>query len=155
MIRYRLHPGHRHSSVIERSGPGCVTQHRPLLVLGVPPRIQACSVFTLPREAYSFPYQAPGAHVQGRPHVCQTLGSHPQAPRRERHRQAWISPETWILIDTKTAERRQGDQRNARAVACTINTELQGVQLRQAAEAGSAVKDLLASYPPLIRGAWI
>ena len=37
----QLHPGHRQLSVPERSGQGRVTQHRPLLGLGVPPRSQA------------------------------------------------------------------------------------------------------------------
>ena len=33
----RLHPGHRQSSIPERSGPVCATQHIPLLGLGVTP----------------------------------------------------------------------------------------------------------------------
>ena len=41
VLLYRLHPGHRHSSVLERSSSVCVTQHRPLLGLGVNSRSQA------------------------------------------------------------------------------------------------------------------
>ena len=152
----RIHHLHRQSSVPERSDKGCVTQHRPLLGLGVPPQSQACSAFALPREVYIFTYQAPSAPGQGRPHVCQTPGIHPQAPpRQEGHRRSWITPETWSMIETRTVTRLQGDQHNARALARATKTELQGDRRRTTAEAGSAVEALLASYPPLIREAWI
>ena len=82
-------------------------------------------------------------------------GASSKIPRRERHRQSYKSPDTWSLIDTRTAARRQGDQRNARVLACAIKTVLQGDRHRRAAEAGSVVEALLASDPPLIREACI
>ena len=65
----QLHYGHIQSSVIERGGTGHATQHIQLLGIGVPQRSRACRTFALPREACMLPYQAPGAHGQGRPHV--------------------------------------------------------------------------------------
>ena len=82
-------------------------------------------------------------------------GAIPKTPRRERHRQAWISPDTWSLIGTRTAACRQGDQRNARYLTRPIKKSLQEDRRRRAAEAGSGVKALLASNPPLICEAWI
>ena len=55
-------------------------------------------------------------------------GSIPKPPWRERHRKVWISPDTWSLIDTRVAARRQGDQRNARAFACAIAISTPGGQ---------------------------
>ena len=51
--------------------------------------------------------------------------------------------------------RRRKDQRSSRALACAIKLAFQGGRCRQAAKAGSAVESLLASYPPIIREAWI
>ena len=82
-------------------------------------------------------------------------GTIPSTPRWERHCQAWISPDTWSLIGTRTAARRQEDQWKSRALTCAIKTVLQGDRRRRAAEAGSADESLLASDPPLIRDAWI
>ena len=59
------------------------------------------------------------------------------------------------MIDTRTAARLQGDQRNERSVICAIKTELQGDRRRWAAGVGSAVKSFLASDLPLIRVEWI
>ena len=53
------------------------------------------------------------------------------------------------------AAHRQGDQRNTRSLARAIKTSLQGDQCIQAAEAGSVVKALHTSDPPLIREEWI
>ena len=82
-------------------------------------------------------------------------GAIPKPHKKEHHRQDWIYLETWSLIDTRTDVLRQGDQRNARDLTCAIKTALQGDRSRQAAEAGSEVKYLLASDPNLIHEAWI
>ena len=82
-------------------------------------------------------------------------GAIPNHPQKERHCQAWISPETWSLIDTRTAARRQGDQRSSWDLAHAINIALQGDRHRWAGEVGSEVESLLASNPPLTREAWI
>ena len=76
-------------------------------------------------------------------------------PRRERHFQAWIYPETWSMIDTRMEARRRKDQRISQALARAIKATLQGDRPRQAARAGSAVEPLIISNPPLIREAWI
>ena len=54
-------------------------------------------------------------------------GGIPNPPRRERLRQAWISLETWRLINTRIASRRSWDQRISRTVSRTIKAILQGV----------------------------
>ena len=76
-------------------------------------------------------------------------------PQRERHRQAWISPETWSIIGTSIAAHRQKYQRGSRAFRCVIKAGLQEDRRRQAAKAGSAVGYLLALDLPLILEAWI
>ena len=64
-------------------------------------------------------------------------------------------PETWSLIDTRIAARRRKDQRSSRDLNRTIKVRLREDRHRKSAKAGSAVKFLPASYPPLIREAWI
>ena len=79
----------------------------------------------------------------------------PRPPRRKRHRQAWISPETWNLIDTRIETRQRRYQRSSRALGHAIKAALQGYRYRRAAEAGLAVESFLAYNPPLICKAWI
>ena len=50
----------------------------------------------------------------------------PKPYRKERHCQAWISPETWSLIDTRMEARRQKDIRSSRALSRAIKAEIQG-----------------------------
>ena len=76
-------------------------------------------------------------------------------PWRERYCQAWISPETWILINTRIEACQRKDQRSSRALGRAIKAVLQVYRRIWAAESGSAVESLLASDPPLIREAWI
>ena len=84
----------------------------------------------------------------------------PKPYQKERHRQAWIPPETWSLIDTRIESRHQRYQQSSRALSRAIEAEIQGDQHKQTAKAGSTVEYLLTSdWPltnrPLIREAWI
>ena len=73
------HTGHIQLSVPERSGPG-----RKIWGASDEKRLPcAFRAFTLPREAYTLPYQDPGDPGQGIPHFCRSLESHPQAPLEE------------------------------------------------------------------------
>ena len=63
----------------------------------------------------------------------------PNPPWRGRHRQAWISPETWSLIGTNIEALGQRDQQSSWALARAIKTELQGDRRRQATKSESAV----------------
>ena len=67
----------------------------------------------------------------------------PKPLRRECHCQAWISPDTWSLIDTRMEKRRRRYQHSSRALARAIKSALQGDQQIQADKAGSDVEYLL------------
>ena len=68
----------------------------------------------------------------------------PKTYQKERHCQAWISPETWSLIDTRMEARHQKDQRSSRALSRAIKAELHRDRRRRAAESGSTVGCYLA-----------
>ena len=74
----------------------------------------------------------------------------PRPPWRERHRQSWISPETWSLIDTRIEAHRRKNQRISWSLSRTIKAWIQEDRRRRAAEEGSAVESLLAYDLPLI-----
>ena len=76
-------------------------------------------------------------------------------PWRERHCKAWMSPETFCLINTRIAARRRKDQQISQVLSHDIKAGLLEERRRQAAEAGYAVESLLASDPPIIQEAWI
>ena len=78
-----------------------------------------------------------------------------RTPWRERHRQAYISPDIWSLIDNRIAARRRQEQRRSWSLNRTMKAGIQEDRRIRAAEAGSAVESLFQSYPPLIREAWI
>ena len=79
----------------------------------------------------------------------------PRPSWREHYHQAWISPETWSLIDTRIKACQQRDQLSSQALGHAIKSGLQGDMHRQAAKAESVVGSLLASDLPLIRETWI
>ena len=79
----------------------------------------------------------------------------PSPPWKYCHRQVWILPETWSLINTRIAARQQKDQRRSWDLSRTIKVGLQDDRRRRAAKAGSAVDSLLVSNLPLIKEAWI
>ena len=151
----RLNPGHRQSSVPECGGLGRKAQHGPLPGLGVTPWSHACRTFALPSWAYTFPIRPPETPDRVDHMFAKIRRAIPRPPRRECHRQAWISPETWSLITIRIATRQHKYQWSSRALSRAINEGLQEDRRRQAAEAGSAVDSFLASDPPLIREAWI
>ena len=74
----------------------------------------------------------------------------PRPTWRERHRQYWISPETWSMIDTRIEARQWRDQQSSRSLVRAIKVELQGDRCRWVTKAGSAVEFLLASNLLLI-----
>ena len=76
-------------------------------------------------------------------------------PRQERLCQAWISPETWGLINARIVSRRTRSQKNSREFSRTIKESLQADLHQRAAKAGSVVESLLASDPHIIQEAWI
>ena len=79
----------------------------------------------------------------------------PKPYQKERHCQAWISPETWSLIDTRMEARRQRDQQSSRALSRAIKEKIHGDRHRREDKSGSTVEYLLTSDRPLIREAWI
>ena len=79
----------------------------------------------------------------------------PRTPQGEHPHQAWISPETWILIDTRIEAHRRRDQQGYRALFHAIKVGHQGDRQIRVTKAESAIEALLASDPPLIRKSWI
>ena len=80
---------------------------------------------------------------------------HLTAPREAR-RNAWISAETWRLVDERVATRR-----NPRA--CQVERQTLGRRIRRSLaedwkrrteEAGAAVEALMKADPPLTQEAW-
>ena len=63
----------------------------------------------------------------------------PNPPWQERHRRAYISNETWSLINASIEEHQRGDQQSSWYLACAIKSDLQGDRRKQAAEVGSVV----------------
>ena len=61
----------------------------------------------------------------------------PRPPQQELPRQAWISPETWSLINTRIEARRRRDQQSSRALIRAIKAGIQGDRHRRADEEGS------------------
>ena len=51
----------------------------------------------------------------------------------ERHRQAWISPETSSRINARIEARRCRDKRSSRYLVCTVKARIQGERRRRAA----------------------
>ena len=80
----------------------------------------------------------------------------PKTAPREARRNAWVSAETWRLVDERVATRR--DQRyfqaDRRRLGREIGKSLAGDRKRRTEEAGAAVEDLMKADPPLIQEAW-
>ena len=79
----------------------------------------------------------------------------PRTPQQEPHCQAWISSETWSLINTRIEACRRKDQRISWSLSRAIKAGIQEDRRRRAAESGSVAESLFASNPPLNREAWI
>ena len=80
----------------------------------------------------------------------------PKVQPREARQNAWISEETWRLVDERVSVRRDpryGQAFNTqlgRAVKASLAADLK----RRADEAGAEVEALLKADPPLIQEAW-
>ena len=74
----------------------------------------------------------------------------PRPPRRESHRQSWISPKTWSMIDKRIEAHRRRYKRSSRDLAHAIKAALQGDWRRWDAKEDSAVESLIKSNLPLI-----
>ena len=74
---------------------------------------------------------------------------------REQHRNAWISDETWKLVDEQVSVRRDPRaQTKIRRLGRAIQASLKGDRRRRVEEAGTAVEALLGEDPPNAKEAW-
>ena len=74
---------------------------------------------------------------------------------REQQRNAWISKETWRLIDERVTERRKPRaQLGMRRLGRAIQTSLKGDRKRRVEEVGTAIEGMLKEDPPDAKGAW-
>ena len=80
----------------------------------------------------------------------------PKPAPREARRNAWISAETWRLINERVSTRR--DPRYGQAdrwrLGKEIGKSLSKDRRRRTEEAGAEVEDLMKADPPLIQEAW-
>ena len=74
---------------------------------------------------------------------------------QEQHRNAWISDETWKLVDERVSMRREPRaQTRMRRLGRSIKASLKGDRRRRVEEAGKAVEALLGEDPPNAKEAW-
>ena len=74
---------------------------------------------------------------------------------REQHRNAWISEETWRLVDKRVTMRRKSRARTGlRKLGRAIQASMKGDRKRRVGEAGTAVESMLQEDSPNARGAW-
>ena len=79
----------------------------------------------------------------------------PKPQLREQHRNAWISEETWRLVDERVTMRRKTRARTGlRRLGRAIQASMKGDRKRRVEEAGTAVENMLQEDPPNARGAW-
>ena len=79
----------------------------------------------------------------------------PKPQPREQHRNAWISEETWRLVDKRvTMRRKPRAQTGMRRLGKAIQASMKGYRRRRVEEAGTTVETLLQEDPPNARGAW-
>ena len=79
----------------------------------------------------------------------------PKPHMQEQHRNAWISEETWKLVDEQVLVRR-GTRVKAilRRLGRAIKASLKGDRRRRVEEAGKALGALLGEDPPNTKEAW-
>ena len=79
----------------------------------------------------------------------------PKPKPREARRNAWISAETWRLIDERVSTRRDPryGQADRRRMGKAITASLAQDRRRRVEEAGAEVEDLMKADPPLIQEA--
>ena len=74
---------------------------------------------------------------------------------QEQHRNAWISEETWRLVDERVTMRRKlRAQTGIRRLGRAIQASLNGDRRQRVEEAGTAVETLLKEDPPNAKEAW-
>ena len=79
----------------------------------------------------------------------------PKPQPREQHRNAWVSEETWRLVDERITMRRKPRARTGlRKLGRVIQASLKGYRKRRVEEAGTAIEGMLQEDPPDARGAW-
>ena len=79
------------------------------------------------------------------------LKPHPQ----EQQRNAWISKETWRLVDERVAIRRKPRAKmGMRRLGREIQKSLKGDRKRRVEEAGTVIEGMLKEDPPDAKGAW-
>ena len=73
----------------------------------------------------------------------------PKPQPREQHRNAWISEETWRLLDKRVMMRRKPRARTGmRRLGRAIQASMKGDRRRRVEEAGTTVETLLQEDPP-------
>ena len=80
----------------------------------------------------------------------------PRAQPREARRNAWISEETWRLVNERVSSRRDPRYGQAfkRKLGRAVKASLAAYQKQRAEEAGAEVEALVKAEPPLIQEAW-
>ena len=79
----------------------------------------------------------------------------PKPHEREKHRNAWISNETWRLVDERVSARR-GLRVQARLgrLGRTVRASLKGNRRQRVEDAGKAVEALLGEDSPNVKETW-
>ena len=79
----------------------------------------------------------------------------PKLHEREKHRNAWISEETWRLADERVSARRGTRVRaRLRRLGRAVRASLKGDRRRRVEDAGKDVEALLGEDPPNAKEAW-
>ena len=79
----------------------------------------------------------------------------PKTHARDRHKNAWISEETWRLVDERVSARRgTGLHTRIRILGRAIWARLQGDRKRRVEATGQEVETLLGEDPPNPKEAW-
>ena len=79
----------------------------------------------------------------------------PKPHGRDRHKNEWISEETWRLVDKRVSTRRgTGVRARIQRLGRAIRASLQGDRKRRVDIAGQEVETLLGEDPPNPKEAW-
>ena len=79
----------------------------------------------------------------------------PKPHEREKHRNAWISDETWRIADGRVSVRRGTRVRaRLRRLGRAVRVSLKGERRRRVEDAGKDVEALLGEDPPNSKEAW-
>ena len=79
----------------------------------------------------------------------------PKPHERGKHKNAWISDETWRLVNERVSARRGAGLRvRIQRLGRAIREILKGDRKRRVETAGTDVETLLGGYPPNAKEAW-